>query len=518
MIVLVGFMGAGKSTVGRLLAQELGVAFSDSDDLITERAGRSVPEIFASEGASGFRRLEAEVIPGLLSGRTGVVALGGGAVEVDAVTTALRGHEVVHLDVPLEEALNRVEGSARPMLDIADPKTLYGTRKGLYERVSTYTVGTGDRAPEAVVREILELVEIGASRKVVTVSADSRAYEVHVGRGLLGLVADVVDRMPRRVAILHQPTVENHAKEVAGSFAAHGAECLLAEVPDREEAKSPGEIVRLWSLLSRVEIDRDDMIVTVGGGAVTDVGGFVASTYMRGIRVVHVPTTLLGQVDAAVGGKTAVNLPEAKNLIGTIYQPEVVVCDLNTLATVPVAELRSGSAEIVKYGLISAPELLDAIDAEASAILEGDAHALAPIVERCVSIKAEVVRDDESDAGQRKILNYGHTFGHAFEQRSGFSMRHGEAVALGMMAAAFTAAELGWLDDAGVERHRKSLQTLGLPTAAAFELEDLVEAWKLDKKTSGTPRFVLLEGLGLPRYDVAVEDGILRTALARLAA
>ena len=516
MIVLIGFMGAGKSTVGRAVAQKLGVGFVDADEVIVARAGIPVVEIFETRGEQMFRTLEREVIGEILSDDDGVAALGGGALGSEEVRAQLGAHTVVHLDVSFEEAMRRIGETDRPMLRAVDPVALYRERAASYAAAASFVVQVDGRTPEVIAEEVVAKARSGHRR--VHVATPGGSYDVLVGREVLSEVGSALDPAPRRVTVLHQPSVEPYAKEVADALGEAGSAASLLAAPDGEAAKGPGVAERLWANLADAETNRDDALVTVGGGAVSDAGGFVASTFMRGLRVVHVPTTLLGQVDAAIGGKTALNLPQAKNLIGTIHQPSAVLCDVRTLATLPVDELRSGCAEVLKYGFIADPDLARVVTSEVDEVLAADPAILIDVVERCVAIKADVVGEDERDAGRRKILNYGHTFGHAFEQRSDFSLRHGHAVALGMVAAAFTAQGLGWLTDDEVAMHREALEAVGLPTGASYELGELQDAWKRDKKTRATPRFVLLRALGRPEIDVEVPDEVLRTALARLAA
>ena len=517
MIVLIGFMGAGKSTIGRKVADLLGSEFVDADEVIAGRAGMSVSEIFESGGEQMFRTLEREVIEeALLEAGEVVLALGGGALTTDEIRDQLRSHTVVLLDVTFEEAMRRVGDTERPMLRAGDASALYDRRAIGYADAASIVVRVTGRSPDDIAEEVVSRARTG--RRRVRVATPDSGYEVIVGRDVLREVDVLLDPTPRRAVVLHQPSVEAYAKEVAHALSGSGTELVLLAAPDGEAAKDPDAALKLWGALAEAELNRDDALVTVGGGSVSDAGGFVASTFMRGIRVVHVPTSLLGQVDAAVGGKTALNLSYAKNLVGTIYQPRGVVCDVRTLATLPVEEMRSGCAEVLKYGFIAEPELARTVVARADDVIGADAGTLIEVVVRCVSIKADVVANDEHDTGRRKILNYGHTFAHAFEQRSNYTLRHGHAVALGMMAAALTSHELGWITEEEVSTHRDALEAFGLPVRASYELEDLRDAWKRDKKARETTRFVLLRGLGRVETDVEVAEDVLRTALARLAA
>jgi 3-dehydroquinate synthase len=269
--------------------------------------------------------------------------------------------------------------------------------------------------------------------------------------------------------------------------------------------------------LAALNAHRHDLVVGFGGGVVTDVAGFVASTYARGMNVLHVPTTLLGQVDASIGGKTGVNLEAGKNLVGTFHQPIAVVCDVDVLASCPIEELRAGMAEVVKYGFISDPDLLPLVEERVDEMYAGDAKLLVDVVARCASIKASIVSADEREQGSRAFLNYGHTFAHAIEKARAFSgIRHGEAVALGMMAAAYLAQELGRIDESVVALHERVLRAAGLPTQEPFDLPELEDAWVLDKKYRQGVRFVLLNGVGRPEAGIEAPRDALATALKRM--
>jgi 3-dehydroquinate synthase len=291
----------------------------------------------------------------------------------------------------------------------------------------------------------------------------------------------------------------------------------VLEIPEGESSKTAEVAQRLLGWMAERAAHRHDVVVGVGGGVVTDISGFVASTYARGVSVLHVATSLLAQVDAAIGGKTGVNLPQGKNLVGTIHQPIQVICDVTTLDTLPEAELRSGMAEVIKYGLIGDPELLDLVIVRRDDILRRDPQVLEEIVTRSARAKAAVVAADELEHGGRAALNYGHTFGHALEQASGYTgLRHGEAVALGMMAAAFLAEELGRIDEEAVDRHRRALEAVGLPVSGPIRIEDLEDAWLRDKKYKGGTRFVLLREIGSVETDIKVDRDVVVRALERM--
>ena len=353
----------------------------------------------------------------------------------------------------------------------------------------------------------------------ITVAIPGRAYDVLVGTDMTKEISEFVE-LPsdvEKAAVVTHPELRAYAEPVAESLRHAGLETTMLELSSGEGSKSLESTGRLLEELASAGFHRHDVLVALGGGVITDVGGFVASTYARGMNLVHVPTTLLGQVDAAIGGKTGVNLTAGKNLVGTIYQPTAVICDVVLLATCPPEEIRSGLAEVIKYGFIADPGLLDIVETSTNAIVTADPTILVDLVARCCAIKGEVVAADERESNIRARLNYGHTFAHAIEKTEGFgAIRHGEAVALGMMAAAYLARELDRIDDDLVAHHRRVIDAAGLPTSASLDLERLQDAWNLDKKYRGGVRFVLLSGLARPEVDVAVPPAALAVAVERL--
>ncbi|TNC17424.1 3-dehydroquinate synthase [Georgenia sp. 311] len=345
-------------------------------------------------------------------------------------------------------------------------------------------------------------------------------YEVLIGRGLEAETARAVGSEPRRVLLVHQPPLAERAARLADVLRDAGHEVLPAEVPDGEAAKTAAVLTDLWGRLGRAAFTRQDVVVGLGGGAATDLAGFVAASWLRGVAVVHVPTTLLGMVDAAVGGKAAINTAEGKNLVGAFHSPRAVVCDLDTLATLPPQDHAAGLAEVVKCGFIADPRILELVEADAgAAALDPSTPVLAELVRRAVEVKADVVSADLREAGRREFLNYGHTLAHAIELSEDFRWRHGDAVAVGMVFAAELARAAGRLDPADVARHREVLGMLGLPTTYRQDRwAELLEAMGRDKKTRGsTLRFVVLDGIGRPGRLEGPDPELLRSAYATLA-
>jgi len=330
-------------------------------------------------------------------------------------------------------------------------------------------------------------------------------YEVVVGTGVLGELPALVGGSARTVVVIHPAGLARIAKPVCEVLEAAGYLVHAEEVPAGEAAKDIAVAAGLWSRLAAHRVTRGDVIVGLGGGATTDLAGFVAATWLRGVRVVLLPTTLLAVVDAAVGGKTAVNIPEGKNLVGAFYPPAGVLADLAVLASVPNAEYVSGLAEVIKTGFIADPVILDLIEADPQdATRPGGRHAR-ELIERTVAVKAEVVSADLRESGRREILNYGHTLGHAIERVEGYRIRHGEAVAVGMMYAAEVSRLAGRLAAEAVGRHRAVLSAVGLPvTCRSGPWPALREAMAFDKKARGARlRLIILERAGHP---VPLED------------
>ncbi|HEX2241367.1 MAG TPA: 3-dehydroquinate synthase [Actinomycetota bacterium] len=521
MILLIGFMGAGKTSVGRALAAALGVPLVDVDEAVEGRAGMSVADIFGTSGEPAFRELERQLIDEVLDGEDVVLALGGGSLDDPVTRAKAEWHTIVHLDVSFAEALRRV-GSAvdRPMLARTDPRALYDQRNQRYREAADLTVSTNGRTPDEVAGEILQrlgLVPKGGPTRIA-VTTRTRIYDVVIGSGLLPNLQEYLPPLPEaeKAFVITHPDLRPLGEAAATALRRRQLEAQVFEIPPGEESKSVGTAGGLYRRLSENEAHRHDLLVTVGGGVLTDLVGYVASTYARGMPVVHVPTTLLGQVDAAIGGKTALNLEAGKNLVGTFYQPLAVVCDLDPLATLPIEELRSGLAEIAKYGFIASPDILEFVLARHEQIFNLEGQVLKELISRCVAIKAHVVQIDERDEGPRGQLNYGHTFGHAFEHM-GVAPRHGDAISLGMMAAAYLANGMKRIPDDVVHLHRRVLQALGLPVNAAVDYDELEWNWRLDKKYRRGVRFVLLKRIGEAEVGVPAAPEEIKLALERLA-
>jgi 3-dehydroquinate synthase len=342
--------------------------------------------------------------------------------------------------------------------------------------------------------------------------AGERPYDVLVGRGLTGELPALIDGAAR-VAVIHSAPLARRAAEIA---AAAGGKPLLIEVPDAEAGKSIEVAARCWDELGAAGFTRTDVVVGVGGGAVTDLAGFVAASWLRGVRWVPYSTSLLGMVDAAVGGKTAVNIAAGKNLVGAFHPPAGVLCDLDTLDTLPADDLRAGLAEVVKCGFIADPRILELIEADPAAAADPHSPVLRELVERAIRVKTEVVSVDLEESGLREFLNYGHTLGHAIEKREQYTWKHGHAISVGLVFAAELSRLSGRLDDENAARHRQVLGLLGLPVTYGKEAwTELLAAMRVDKKArADTLRFVVLDGLAKPGILTGPADDMLAEAYA----
>ncbi|MCU1519987.1 MAG: 3-dehydroquinate synthase [Arthrobacter sp.] len=334
----------------------------------------------------------------------------------------------------------------------------------------------------------------------VTGQTPGENYDVVVGRGLLAGLPALLGERVKRVLVIHPRALRLTGDTVREELASAGFTALTAEIPDAEEGKHIEVASFCWQVLGQNDFTRSDAVVAVGGGAVTDLAGFVAATWLRGVKVIHMPTSLLAMVDAAVGGKTGINTAEGKNLVGAFHPPAGVLADLDTLDTLPKNEMISGMAEVIKCGFIADPAILELIERDPAAVSDPRSDAVRELIERAITVKAKVVSADLKEAGEREILNYGHTLGHAIELVERYSWRHGAAVSVGMMFAAELARSVGRLSDADADRHRSILESLGLPiTYRRDRWQALLDGMRRDKKSRGDLlRFVVLDGVARP--------------------
>ncbi len=514
-IILTGFMGTGKSTVGRELAQQLGYSFVDTDQLIEARAGRTIADIFRQDGEVAFRELEQTIARELAADHGRVIATGGRLMLDPTNAAALRetGH-VFCLTASAETILSRVYQRLgdRPLLDVADPAGKIRTM--LKERADGYgqfaQVRTDRKTPVAIAKEIICML----NSDILPVTHPTGTYNVMVGQDLLANVRQLANIDGPMVVIADTNTAPLYAERVAGDH--------LIVVPAGEQHKTLETVRSIYDQLLEAGIDRKGTLVALGGGVVGDMVGFAAASYMRGIDFVQCPTTLLAMVDASVGGKTGVDLPQGKNLIGAFKQPRAVVADVTTLQTLPPEELASGMAEAIKHGLINDPGLFEQFethDWRFEAIFGGDNSAettpvdvLQTLVARAIEVKRDVVQEDPFEHGRRATLNLGHTFGHAVEQVSQYDVRHGYGVAMGLVAAAHLSAQLGYCDAALQSRIEQVLVRADLPTRIPTELDPelIYSAMFSDKKKAGGKlRFILIRDVG----DVFIDGDVAASAV-----
>jgi len=523
-LVLVGPPTAGKTSVGALVATRLGRPFVDVDQAVERATGRSVAQVFAELGEAGFRAIEAAAAVRALSGRSAVVSLGGGAVTQASVRESLAGHEVVWLDVEPSEAALRASSAPgqRPLLGddpAARVTALIEERRATYASVATWRLDTTFLTTAEVAGEV-----ISAMGEPTVEFATENPYRAFVGHGVIDRLAPLVADAAR-VGIIASSALSAVAQRVSDEVEATGVQPHLIEVPVGEAAKTPAVIASCWSRLAALDFTRTDLIVGVGGGATTDLAGFVAASYLRGIGWLAVSTSVLGMVDAAIGGKTGIDIPEGKNLVGAFHEPRAVLAELDTLATLPDREVRSGLAEAIKEGFTDDTAILELVEADPIDTVDVNSRRLAQIITRSVRVKAGVVAGDLRERTNfggvvgRERLNYGHTLGHAIEAHENFEMRHGEAVAIGCIFAAEVAHRLVGLTQEVVDRHRAVFASVGLPVSySGASWDDLRALMSRDKKTRGASlRMVLLRALG----DVIIvkdpPEDVLRDAFEALA-
>lgn len=502
-------MGTGKTAVGREVARRLSRRFVDMDAEIEAQAGKSIPRIFAEDGEETFRRMEAELSSALSSALCTelVIATGGGTL-VDPAQRALMMKEesiVVCLTCDTDEILRRVSNAAasdRPLLDAGDPRIaierLLDLRAEAYSAIP-WRIDTTELSIDEVAAQAIEIAAV----ITLPVRYPGGTYEIHINNGLLAQIGSILrsSGLPRDgpVALVSNPVVAPlYAVQVEESLHAAGLQPFSCSIPDGEQHKNLATVKTLYEQFLNGGLDRSSTVLSLGGGVTGDLAGFAAATFMRGVRFVQVPTTLLAMVDAGVGGKTGVDLPRGKNLVGAFHQPTVVLIDPSVLSTLPAEEIRCGSAETIKHGIIGDADLFAELEAGGDALPSlWEAEGAARIA-RALRVKIDIVEGDPFEEGARALLNLGHTVGHALERLSGFNLRHGEAVSIGMVAEARIAAELGRADRALVERIEAVLAAWGLPVRSPpFAAAAIWEAMAHDKKRRGRSlRFALPHDIG----------------------
>jgi len=513
-IFLLGLSGSGKSTVGRILAERLGKPLFDIDALIEKECGKRIATIFAQQGEEHFRALETSVLARVASTeQSAVIATGGGIVVRRENLTLMRKHGVcIYLSVDPATALQRlraqhavaqVDGISpeiRPLLAGSDPLTklqnLLTTRAERYEDAH-FTCSTEGKSAEQVAQEIIAMLissgEISGIVPLVRRILVGGGYDVVVDWGGLGRLGYYLKRLalPPRIFLITDSNVKKlYGSMLAGTLLAAGFDPYMYTVPAGEASKSPSQLSAIYDWLLEQRAERREAIVALGGGVVGDMAGYAAATYLRGVPLIQVPTSLLAQVDAAIGGKTGINHPRGKNLIGAFYHPRLVLADPATLLTLPARERTEGWAEVVKYGIILDTKLVALLEENAEILRDFShppAQLLCQIIAQCIALKAAIIEEDEREQGRRAILNYGHTVAHALENVAGYGeLLHGEAVSIGMVVAAAIAQQAEMFTKTGVTRQNRLLKALGLPVTytGTVQAQDILAAMQLDKKVA----------------------------------
>ena len=542
-LVLVGMMGSGKSSVGRRLAARLGLPFSDADLEIEAAAGMSIAEMFAKRGETEFREGERRVVARLLTDGQKVLATGGGAFINGSTREKIAAGAVsVWLKADFDVLMRRVrKRSNRPLLQTADPeatlKRLIADRYPVYA-LADYTVFSFDTPQESMVDEIiatlLRRTEPGPAQNPpgweiqrVPVSLGARSYDILIGPGLIasaGARLAVLAPGAACVVVTDDNVAAAHLPALQASLDAAGIRHAAVVLPPGEASKSYAGFAEACDAIIGAKMERGDIVLALGGGVMGDLAGFAAASVRRGMRLVQMPTSLLAQVDSSVGGKTGINSPHGKNLVGAFHQPALVLADTQALETLPPREFRAGYAEVAKYGLINDAGFFHWLELNWREVFAGGPARAKAIASACAS-KAGFVARDETEQGERALLNLGHTFGHAFERLTGYDgakLVHGEGVAIGMACAFRFSVQLGLCDGQEASRVEGHLRTVGLPVrirdipGAALEPDAVVAAMFQDKKVQrGALTFILAHGIGRSFIAKNVAAADVRDFLAR---
>jgi shikimate kinase/3-dehydroquinate synthase len=561
-IVLVGLMGCGKSSIGKRLATRIGLPFLDADEEIERAAAKSINDIFADHGEEHFRDGERRVIARLLDNGPVVLATGGGAYMHPSTREKIHNSGIsVWLRADLPVLMRRVSKRAtRPLLRSGNPeatmRTLIETRYPVYAEADL-TVESRDEPHEVIVSEIIHRIfqltsnaakteptakadnatmtitapepidQISAAVRTVGVDLANRSYDVLIGTRLVAQAGQLIkERLgPVKCGIVTDANVaKHHLAALEASLKAEGMLAGSIVLTPGEATKSFRELAPLCEQLLELGLERGDVIVPLGGGVIGDLAGFAAGILRRGVRFVQIPTSLLAQVDSSVGGKTGINTPQGKNLIGVFHQPSLVLADTDVLTTLPIREVRAGYAEVAKYGLLGDAAFFAWLEQHWHGVFGNSGPDLTHAVEASVKAKAAIVARDEHETGDRALLNLGHTFGHALEAWTGYSDRllHGEGVAIGMCLAFRLSEELGLSPQGTAARVTRHLQAVGLPVhindipGGKADASELMRLMGQDKKVhKGRLTFILVRDIGQAFVTRDVDPAIVQAFLAR---
>ena len=544
-IFLIGFSYSGKSQAGRAVAERLGWDFTDTDDEIVAQAQKPIPEIFAQDGEEHFRELESQALLRVCLKKEMVIATGGGIIlAAENRELMKKSGAVVCLQAEPETIYNRLliddkKGETkvvRPLLSGTDPERRIAQLKEFrqpYYSVADWTVHTDSLTPAEVAVEVIRgwnyirrcrTCPATHQETACVVTTATESYPILVGWGLISSIG----RRMRKAGLAGTVYVMSddqvfplYGRKVAASLRDVGFSFDSFVVPRGEKSKSIEVAGQMYDFLVERRAERSEIILALGGGMVGDLAGFVAATYLRGMPLLQVPTSLMAMVDSSIGGKVAINHREGKNLIGAFYQPRMVLADVETLTTLTERELASGWAEVVKHGLICDADYFQFLEQNVDRLKRLEREAAAEAIRRSAAIKAAVVSEDEKETGLRAILNYGHTIAHGLEVATGYRrLLHGEAVSVGMMGEARIAEKLGLLDREAVERQRSLLLRFGLPvTCPGGDTNAVLKAIELDKKVhEKTVRWVLLRRIGEAVVRRDVPQDVVRNTIGEIAA
>lgn len=503
-VFVYGPPGVGKSTCSRLLAEVYAMPFLDLDVQIEAVCGMSIPEIFSQQGEDSFRRLESEALQQALKGETTVIALGGGALVDIANHKLAEDHGlIVCLQAPVDTLRSRLaaDDNQRPLLRNDNLEALLASRQAHYASFS-HKVDTENLSPEQIVHEMQ--IALGRFR----IRGMGQEYEVRVEEGgirQLGSLLEQLGLKPPLAVVSESNVAPHHTAGVVQALKKAGLEAAEIVFPAGESNKTIGMVNQVWEQLIAARMERRGTVIALGGGVANDLVGFAAATYMRGVRWVTLPTSLLAMVDASLGGKTGVNLPAGKNLVGAFNPPQLVLVDPATLSTLPQVETTSGMAEVVKHGVISDPKLFELCAQGMEAIQQ----QWQPLISRGMAVKVQIIQEDPYEMGIREALNLGHTVGHAVEVLSGYKVRHGEGVAIGTVTETRLAQAIGLAPDGLADQISDVLAGVGLPTQIPAEMprDVILERMQVDKKRKGgSLRFALPAAIGDVRTGVEIDN------------
>ncbi len=525
-IFLIGFSGVGKSTVGKKLALMLGMDFVDIDKYIVDSQDRTIKDIFASDGERKFRKIEYNSLKNICQKTNQVVSTGGGLPVYARNRNLMKENGVIICLEAHDKTLNKrlfesdLDGSfdkeVRPKLDSDDKfRTLSSLKQSMQKFYSMcdWTIHTDKLTPDQIAIEIIRFCNILPASQIKIpvslnedlssiVSIGGEGYPIYVGWGILTKLSDILKdrKMLATIFIIADESVLMHTRKIQILLESNGFKFHTFRIPSGESSKNLDLVKSIYGWLAELNAERSDMILAVGGGVVGDISGFVAATYLRGIKFAQIPTTLLAMTDSSIGGKTGVDLPEGKNLVGAFHQPEFILADLETLKTLSQRELNSGWAESIKHGLILDKNLFYDMQNNSSKLLSLEKTVTLDVLKRSMKIKADVVSKDEKEQlGLRIILNYGHTIGHAIEASTKYGLYlHGEAVSIGVVGAAMLSSHLGFITNEEVDLQKSVFKLFDLPTSYNdLDIDSVIHFMSVDKKRSaGNIRWVILEAIG----------------------